>query len=210
MKQELPELVYRQEIDAEFISSSGALFSNITTNLCPSGKIYNPNSHEEYYAGIDLALINDHSVVTIINSIGVVVDYIRFNQVDMKTAAKKIHTILRKWNYPMTYLEINAYQGILELLVDDDCENVYAFITTTKSKKVIIEDLIIHFQDSTIKIPNDKYIISEFLDFGYVYNSKTRNISYKAQKNSHDDFVMATAIAFNAKKKLGNFACAWL
>lgn len=110
----------------------------------------------------------------------------------------------------MTYLEINAYQGILELLIDADCENIFAFTTTTKSKKVIIEDLIIHFQDSTIKIPNDKYIISEFLDFGYFYNSKTKNISYKAQKNSHDDFVMSCAIAFMAKKKLGNFTCSWL
>jgi len=206
MRASLPDKTYRQEILAEFLQNAGALFVNIHNNLIdPKKHQLLFNNRNEYFAGIDIGLINDYSVVVIIDSQGIIVDYIRFNDVEMKECAKRINTILKKWNYPLAYLEVNQWQGILDMLRDIDCENVQPFVTTAKSKKEMINNLCNVFEQNKIKIPDDKYIISEFEAFKYTYNPRTRNTTFAAPEGLHDDFIIATAIAFEAKNKLSNF-----
>ena len=199
LKKSLSPAMFRQEVLAEFIASSGALFENISTSI-----IAFPKS-TELYCGIDLGFQTDSSVVTIVDGNNNIVDWITFNQIEMSEGAKRIANFLKKYNYPAGFIEINTYQGMLEMLRELDVENLYAFTTTEKSKKEIIDDLIVRFQDGQICLPNDPLFMTEFFTFGYVYNPKTRRVSYKAIGDAHDDIVMATAMAFNAKKHLKGF-----
>lgn len=204
LRNTLPEKLFKQEVEAEFIGNSGSLFENIGLCVHPLPRT------KDYYAGIDLGFQNDSTVVIIMDSNSNVVDYIRFNGVDMKTGAEKIAAILKKWDYPHALIELNTYQGIIEMLRDLEVENVRSFMTTSKSKKEIIEDLLVVFQNKEICIPNDDYFLSEFYSFGYVYNAKTRFMHYQALGSNHDDIVMATAICYHAKKILGNFSFEFL
>lgn len=199
MRKSLPANIYKQEILAEFLENSGSLFENISNNISKTKHVL--KNGMKYFAGIDTGFVNDSTVVIIIDEMGNIVDHLRFSQMEMKQGAKLVFDILRKWNFPYTLLENNMYQGFYEMLLDLNVRNLELFMTTGKSKTEIIEDLTVIFQNNEIKLIDDEYFISEFFDFGYQYNVKTRTVSYSAPAGLHDDIVMATAIAFKSKKQ---------
>lgn len=190
VKLQIPDKIFRQEYLAEFIDDVGSLFENIQE--C----IKKPRQSKKYFGGIDVGFKNDYTVLTIINEFGELVEYLRFNDCSMTEGAKKINTLLKKYNYPFTYLENNQYQGLYELLELEGAYNIEEFNTNTKTKKEIIENLIILFQNKEIGLIDDEYLLSEFKNFGYEYNPKTRNIQYRALgDDAHDDIVMSMALA---------------
>ena len=197
MKRVLPPNIYRQEIEAEFLSDSGALFENI--NKCI--KFTRPLGSKRF-AGIDVGVVTDYSVVTIVDEFGNMVDYLRFNQLDLKKAAKKIFDFLIKHGSPMTYIETNAYSSLIDYITDLGYKRIFGFNTNSKTKGEIIDDLCVAFSNEEINLIDDKYLISEFFAFTYNYNIKTRNITYGAPSGLFDDIVMSTAIAFKARKDL--------
>lgn len=194
VKLQIPDKIFRQEYLAEFIDDVGSLFENIQE--C----VKKPRQSKKYYGGIDVGFKNDYTVLTIINEFGELVEYLRFNDCSMTEGAKKINNVLKKYNYPFTYLENNQYQGLYELLELEGAYNIEEFNTNTKTKKEIIENLIILFQNKEIGLIDDEYLLSEFKNFGYEYNPKTRNIQYRALGDAHDDIVMSMALAQQQKK----------
>jgi hypothetical protein len=197
MKRTLSDKIYRQEILAEFLDDNGGLFENIYSNT--HGGMFFP-TNQEYYAGIDVGFIKDHTVVTIFDEKGNMVDILRFNEVEMRDSVKRIAKFLKKWRDPYTYIETNTYQGMLEMLIEEGVENIKGFNTNVKTKKEIIEDLVCAFQERTIKIPNEEYLLNEFAQFEYSYNPKTRHITYGAPQGQHDDIVISAAIGWHCRK----------
>lgn len=198
MKRALPPNIYRQEIEAEFLSDSGALFENINNCIRKFPRSFGSRR----YAGIDVGVVSDFTVVTIIDEFGNMIDYLRFNQLDLKSAARRIVDFLIKNNSPMTYIETNAYSSLIDYITELGYKKIYGFNTNSKSKGEIIDDLCVVFANEEINLINDKYLVSEFFAFTYNYNIKTRNITYSAPSGLFDDIVLSTAIAFKARKDL--------
>lgn len=198
MRKTLTQKAFNQEIMAMFSENSGSLFENVSVLTHNENCKYDPN--RKYFAGIDTGLIEDYTVVVIVDDQGKVVDHIRINQIDLKKQAKEIYNLLIKWKSPKTLIEINAYSSLIDYIKDCGYKNIETFWTGTGSKSEIIEDLCVVFSNSEILIPNETYFVSEFMSFTYEYNLKTRNITYSAPAGLHDDIVMATAIAFKCRK----------
>src|SRR5262249_44027890 len=64
-RQRLPERVFRQEYEAEFLEGAGAVFRNVRE--CATGQWREPNLKEYYFAGLDLAKVEDFTVLVIVN-----------------------------------------------------------------------------------------------------------------------------------------------
>ena len=79
-KKTLPESIFRQEYEAEFIDDGGSVFENITQLSTINEFIVNKRSGERYFAGLDLARQNDYTVLTIINQRKEVVYVYRANK----------------------------------------------------------------------------------------------------------------------------------
>lgn len=99
MRDTLPEMVYRQEILAEFLEGSGSVFRNIYA--CMKAPETTPEQHEGHkiVAGIDLAKQNDFTAI----SIGCIdcrmeIARDRYNQVDYLFQVQRIKALLEKWN----------------------------------------------------------------------------------------------------------------
>lgn len=198
VRRTIPEKIYRQEYEAEFIADSGALFENV--DLCSTAQTYSYSKNTKYFAGVDLGFQHDFCVVNIMDEHGNVVDWDRFNQVTLGDAAKRIFNFLKKWGEPITYIENNQYQGVFEMIQKLGYSKLHGFNTNTQTKKEIIEGLIDSFQQKTIRVPANEIYKLELLEFGYVYNPKTRNVSYKGL-GEHDDIVMSLAITNWVRKK---------
>ena len=74
------------------------------------------------------------------------------------------------------------------------------FMTTSKSKQDMIEQMMVANQNKEFTILSNPEIKKEFNLFTYEYNPKTRNVKYSAPSGFHDDIVMSTAIAFQSYK----------
>lgn len=191
-KDTLPEKIYQQEVEAEFIDSS-SIFNNIgDAMMCD--RLEAPISGEKYYAGIDVGIINDATVLSIIDDEGNLVNYYRWEGVDTNKLLENIKEICSKWNFFKIYIEDNN-QGIalydnLKLTIP----RIERFNTNAKTKPEIINRLIYLFNTKEIKVIRDEYLRIELEAFVFKQNDNG-NIKFMADYGFHDDCVMSLAIA---------------
>jgi hypothetical protein len=69
------------------------------------------------------------------------------------------------------------------------------FITSTKTKPLIVKNLMKLFEDNIIKIPQNDSLVKELYDFKSKRNPITGNLQFSNTEGKHDDMVMSLAIA---------------
>ena len=193
----LPDHIFRQEYLAEFIDDAGSVFRNI--NDCVKTGI----TTGKLYAGIDLGRANDYTVLTIADSNDNEILCKRWRHMDWSTIITEIVNELNAYK-PKTLIESNGAQdAIFEMIqkrITYGKSNVQPFVTTSKSKQTIIEDLIVAFEEKKIGIIGHDFQKHELEVFTYEYNMKTRQIKYSAPTGLHDDYVMSRALTTHARK----------
>jgi hypothetical protein len=199
IKSQIPENAFKQEYLAEFIEG-GSVFScveQVMTIQVPMS--YDPK--RTYYFGIDLGLVRDFTVITILNDLGEMVDVIRFTGKDSKYVEEKIKETILEWKPKKTLVEYNGigipiYQ---HLYLEDEIRantKLEQFITGNKSKNQIISNLISAMETDKIKLLNNPILKGEMTDFSYEF-SASGNIIFSSYSD-HDDMVMSLAIAYEA------------
>ncbi|KPV49858.1 hypothetical protein SE17_30245, partial [Kouleothrix aurantiaca] len=134
----------------------------------------------------------------------------RFNQVDYALQLGRLDALYRLWKPRLIVAESNNMGGPLV----EQLRGLYpveAFNTTNASKKEIIDDLALGFEQGAFRILNDAVQIGELLSF-----EQTRLPSglwrYAAAGNGHDDTVMALALskyAANVTPAVGGTVGVW-
>jgi hypothetical protein len=90
-------------------------------------------------------------------------------------------------------------------MLQSRCRNlIHPFVTSSKTKPIIIEDLAVAFEQLSISIINEQWLLDELDNYSYIYNPNTRNVSYSAPSGMHDDGVIATALAWHSRKDFSN------
>jgi len=195
----LPDHVFKQEYLAEFLDNGSSVFRNIKECVKTS---VNTSS---LYAGIDLGRSDDYTVLTIVDSNNVEVYSERWRHMEWSTIINNIVTQLNHYR-PNTLVESNGAQdAIFEQIRNKVAYNknsIQPFVTTSKSKQNIVEDLIVKFENKDIGIIGHDWQINELEVFTYEYNLKTRAIKYSAPVGLHDDYVMSRAITTHALKTM--------
>ena len=192
MTKDLPELMYRQEILADFIDTGGEVFRNLNKVLCNC--LEYPKPDHNYIGGIDLAKYQDFTVIMIADmDTNAIVFYERFNKLDWDYQKVRIQQVLKSYNDALAFVDST---GVGDPIVEDlqrvGC-NVKAFKFTTTSKKQVIENLMKMVDDSIISIPDIPEIRHEFSIFGFE-QTQFGNVRYSAPDGQHDDIVIATAL----------------
>lgn len=198
-KDTLPDHIFRQEYLAEFLDDGSSVFRNIKEciQLGEESRIY--------YAGVDLGRADDYTVLTIVDERNKEVYSERWRHMDWSKIIQNIVTGLNKYR-PYTLIESNGaqdaiYEQILNA-VSFQKARIKPFVTTSKSKQAIVEDLIVAFEQKDIGILGHDWQINELEVFTYEYNLKTRQIKYSAPTGLHDDYVMSRAITNHAHKTM--------
>jgi hypothetical protein len=192
-RQAVPEAVYRQEYLGSF-EDSAAVFRNIdeVCILNTSG----PEAGVSYYAGIDIGMLSDDTVVSIINDKGELVYIDRFTGLESPELKERILKTLKLWRPVETVMEQNN-QGLTILQeMKRYWPTLKGFVTTNKSKEEIINRLVSAFSGLSIKCLKDNEIISQLQGFIFELTS-TGKIRYCAASGFHDDIVMSMAIAWD-------------
>lgn len=195
----LPDHVFKQEYLAEFLDNGSSVFRNIKECIKTS---VNTSS---LYAGVDLGRSDDYTVLTIVDSNNVEVYSERWRHMEWSTIINNIVTQLNHYR-PNALIESNGAQdAIFEQIRNKVAYNknsIQPFVTTSKSKQNIVEDLIVKFENKDIGIIGHDWQVNELEVFTYEYNLKTRAIKYSAPVGLHDDYVMSRAICNHALKTM--------
>ena len=126
-------------------------------------------------------------------------------QVDKIVEAIKAHNITRLTAEKNSIGEV--YLSMLKQKISANHLNcqVFAFDTSNKSKREIIEQLQVEIQNQTISLINDNTLKLQFTMFE-IKSTPTGKITYGNSSDTyHDDIVMSVAMAINNYKQ-GNYA----
>lgn len=204
-KRTLPDHIFRQEYLAEFLEDGGSVFRNIKECIKEGAE------SKSYYFGVDLGRADDYTVLTIVDSNNNEVFCDRWRHLNWSTIIGNVITNLNKY-MAVGYVESNGAQdSIYEQIkngVNYNKASIKPFTTTAKSKPIIIEDMIVNFENKEIGIMGYNWQVAELEVFTYEYNMKTRNVKYSAPTGLHDDYVMSRAIcnhAFRSEKSTGKY-----
>jgi len=193
----LPDHIFKQEYLAEFLDGGASVFINVEDCVRESQK------KGKCFAGVDLGRADDWTVLTIVNEDNEELYCERWRHMEWSKIINNIVEQLLKYQ-PYTLVESNGAQDAIY----EQIRNKYSsskclpFVTTSKSKVSIVEDLIVEFENMDLGIMGHDWQIGELQSFTYEYNVKTRQIKYSAPVGLHDDYVMSRAITSHAKKTM--------
>ena len=193
-RRSLPEHVFKQEYLAEFLDNAGGLFKGV--RQC----IGHGERSSRNYGGLDIGRADDYTVLTILNDRGEMVTVQRWRHDDWSRIIDKVADLIRNYN-AITTVEVNNQGDVFaEMLSKKLPGKIVPFVTTSKSKPQLIEDLALSFEQRNIRVNDVGWLLDELDSFTYIYNPNTRGVQYSAPVGLHDDGVMSLALAVNSLK----------
>jgi hypothetical protein len=192
------------QFDQEFLCkpvSANALFSNVEEAIDRIG-ITEP--YKRVYIGMDIGVAQDYTVLTAITEDYKVIAIDRFNfkeeNMDSEEFKQRIKDFYlhqdKEGKLAAAYFEVNNNDLLFDDLTED--ERLYKMIpfnTTSKTKPLIVKNLMKLFEDKLITVPNHTELIKELYDFKSKRNPITGNLQFSNTEGKHDDMVMSLAIA---------------
>ena len=191
----------RGQFDQEFLCkpvSANALFSNIEEAVAEE-----MNTPERIYIGMDIGVAQDYTVLTAMNELHEVIAVDRFNFKEENMDSEEFKQRIKDFYLhhdkdgllAAAYFEVNNNDLLFDDLADDDrLYKLLPFQTTSKTKPLIVKNLIKLFEDKEIKIPRNEELIKELYDFKSKRNPITGNLQFSNTDGKHDDMVMSLAI----------------
>jgi len=192
----LPERVFKQEYGGEFLEGAGQVFRYVRD--LATGEWKEPGYRGEYYyAGLDLAKVEDYTVLVIVNSDCEVVFVDRFHRLDWSVQINRIQAAVERYHHARILVDsTGAGEPVYESLRKAGCLALpYAF--TARSKAAIIDNLSMMFEQKLIRLPRPDLWpegIDELEAFEFSVTD-SGNVKTGAPSGLHDDCVIALALA---------------
>lgn len=192
-KDTMPTALYNQEFECEFLEGEGSVFRNVRSACTgiPQEPIYGHN----YVTGVDLARVQDYTVVSIFDaSTNRQVYQDRFQTLEWGFQKKRIISIAKMYNDARVIIDAT---GLGDPIAEDLARagvSISPFKISHESKKELIEKLSIWIEQKRVALlPLDDSML-EYDNFTYEM-SKTGKVYYNAREGYHDDIVISHALA---------------
>lgn len=203
-KRTLPTAAFEQEFLAQFKEGASSVFRG--TKDCINPELdgnKKPTIGHRYIMGLDLAKINDFTVITIIDKANhEVVFHDRFQKIPYTLIKERIVQAAKRFNAKIV-IDGNNIGGALA----DELQAIGLNVTSFKaqgsmskdlnikgSKEQLIEKLSLFIEDKNISLPAIPVLIDELESFGYELSESGR-LKYSAPTGLHDDCVDSLALA---------------
>lgn len=192
-----PDRVFREEYLAEFIDDAGQVFRGVhEAATAPFDAL--PDARGRYVMGIDWGRENDYTAVVVIEAnSGVMVALDRFNQIGWSLQRGRLRTLIETWSPDMILAEANSIGTVNIEALQNEGLNVRPFLTTSRSKRPLIESLALAIERRDIALLPDAVLLNELASYEAERMSEG-GFRYSAPPGGHDDTVIATAIAWHA------------
>lgn len=195
-RRRLPERVFNQEYGAQFLEGAGSVFRNVRE--CATGEWEEPLYHETYSAGLDLARIEDYTVLVVMKQSDRRVVYVdRFHRLDWSIQINRITAACTKYRDASVLCDTTGVgDPVYEALIHAGCKaESYPF--TQASKSALVNGLSMMIEQRQIILPRPELWpegIDELESFQFSVTD-AGNVKTSAPYGLHDDCVMALGLA---------------
>ena len=213
MQQNMTAEAYKREYLAEFTEAATSYFPQELIRQCiehaqrvslePYTTLEQQITKAEYYAGLDLGKLQDHSALAIIQKDTDTLKLVYNHEFPLETSyTQVIATTARtnqKFQLQKTVVDQTGIgEPILEELQNQNVNTEGAKLTQD-TKTEILTHLKLTMEQQRLAIPYDKRICQQINDQQYAY---TRNgkLTFTHPPNTHDDQLWALALAVYAAK----------
>lgn len=204
-KREMPERLYQQELECEFLEGASSVFHNVERCIA-GGLLQNGRPGRKYILGVDLGRTEDFSVLIGIDIGTSHVDYYeRFTETSWEVQREKIILAAKRLNNARVVIDASGFSA--GSVIAEDLENhplvqdlrmaqvaAIPFKFTNPSKRALVEKLMVCIEQQLVTFPDIPEFISELHAFTYE-TTEFGNIRYTAPEGMHDDTVMALGLA---------------
>ena len=202
-RKELPELAYKQEFLAEFLSGEGAVFRNV--DACLNAPPTTPAEHSGHLivGGIDWGKSHDFTAMSLFCCHCTREVYLdRFNQIGWDFQRGRLLTALELWKARYVRVETNSIGSPnLEALQQaaPDSVRFAGFETTRKTKPKLIQRLALALEKIVAQWLPDPIAKHELLAYEATV-TETGYVKYGAPEGGFDDTVVCRALAWHAAR----------
>jgi hypothetical protein len=193
MRKSLPERVYQQEILAEFLEDAGGVFRRVREAIDAGRRDNEPPQGKRYYMGVDLARVQDFTVLSVLDSSGRQVYFERFNQISWERQKSTIIRIAQTYNAEVFLDSTGVGDPIFEDLRRAGVR-VTGYQFTNSSKEALIDNLALRIEQNQVRLMDIVEQTAELHAFQYEI-TPSRNIRMNAPEGMHDDCVIALALS---------------
>lgn len=192
-RQGLPERVFLQEYEAQFLDDAGGVFRRVMD--AATAVEAEPVDGLDYVMGVDWGKHNDFTALTVMSTGGEMVHLDRFNQIDYAVQLDRLRALAERYQPSQIIAESNSMgEPLIEQLQRDGLP-VVAFQTTNATKTQAIEALALAFERGDLRILPDAVLVSELQAYE-LERLPSGMIRYSAPSGMHDDTVMSLALAW--------------
>lgn len=185
---------YRQEILAEFLESSGAVFRNLKA-VCTVTEPDTPAQHVGHFlvAGIDWGKQHDYTRIRVgCRDCRKCVDWDGFNRIDFHFQRDRLRLLVERWGVGYVLAEKNSIgEPNIEELARAGLP-VFGFETTAATKPPLIESLALACERAEWQLPAEDE--NELAAYEMKTSANTGRPTYSAPDSGHDDRVIADAL----------------
>jgi phage FluMu gp28-like protein len=195
-KKNLPKAMFQQEYAASFIQESSSCFANIEE--CCRGEFERPQRGHRYIIGVDLARLNDYTVLIVVDVTAHrnhVVYFDRFNDIKWQIQYRKIKALSEAYFNAIVVVDSTGIgDPIVETLSSAGVPVDPYKIGTSVAKQNLIENLRLCLEHGKVSYPKIGVLIEELRNYEYEH-TPNGTIRYSAPRGKHDDAVISLALA---------------
>lgn len=188
----LPERVFRQEYEADFLDDERTVFRAVGSLV--RGALREPRKGDRCVMGVDLGKYRDFTVCVVLETASMnVIAFDRFGQSGWTIQQARIERMARQYAAEL----IVDSTGVGDPVYDWLCASglrAHGYRFTTESKRRLVENLILTVERGEIALPRIPELLAELEGFEQVLASSGAVI-YGAPPGRHDDCVIALALA---------------
>lgn len=195
MISDMTDETYRQEILAQFLESSGAVFRHVQERATLKRR----DPYEgHFFFGVDWAQKQDYTAIAVIDAdTHEMVDWDHFTGVSWSLQRGRLRTLYDAWKPQSIIAESNSVGSPNIEALQQEGLPVVSFETTASSKPPLIESLALAFDRAELTVLDDAVLVGELLAYERKVSAMTGRSQYSAPEGLHDDCVIALALAWH-------------
>ena len=190
----VPDRVFRQEYGAEFIEGDGQVFRSVNEAFAEETR-REPVPGARYVGGLDLAKVDDYTVLTILDEGRNVVFWDRFRRVPWDALIVRIRAATARYNDARLLVDST---GVGEPIYDrlrGEGIVVKPYPFSSASKHELINNLSLMFEQRLLKVSREWTEAREELEAYQFDVTDSGTVRMSAPSGAHDDCVISLGLA---------------
>lgn len=198
----MPERSFQQEYLAAFLEEGGGVFRNVAASVDRGRAANEPRqAGRRYTLGVDLARVEDFTVLSVLDDTGRQVYHDRFNQINWGRQVGAIVETAKAYGASVVMDSTGVGDPIFEA-VRGEGVSVTGFQFTNASKEALIDNLAMMIERGALSLMDVSVQTAELQAYQYEL-TPSRNVRMNAPPGMHDDCVIALALSAHGAPSRG-------